>query len=119
MEQATETAKSKAKAKLERLGAEEVDFTGKTVVVVDDGMATGATMKTAVESAYNEGAEKVVVAVPVAPVSTVEAVQSSVDDLVVLETPRNFQAVGQFYKDFTQVTEEEAWKMLEAFSRTR
>jgi len=80
---------------------------GKVVIIVDDGLATGSTMKAAVQSVRLEGAEKIVVAVPVSPPDTLKEIEELVDEVVCLDAPPYFQAVGQFYEDFSQTTDEE------------
>jgi putative phosphoribosyl transferase len=86
----------------------------RTVVVVDDGLATGFTAWAAVEVLRRHGAARIVLAVPVAPVATVERLRAHVDELVCLETPETFWAIGQFYDDFDQVTDEEVTALLAA-----
>lgn len=79
---------------------------GLRVLLVDDGLATGASMLAAIAWARKQGATEVVVAVPVAPASTCEEVAREADEFVVLLKPSDFVAVGQFYEDFEQVTDE-------------
>lgn len=85
---------------------------GKTVLLVDDGVATGATMKAAVATLKQEGLAKLVVAVPVAPPETAREIEPTVDAWVCLDTPARFAAVGQFYRDFTQVEDAEVVALL-------
>ncbi|MCT9094756.1 phosphoribosyltransferase [Haloarchaeobius sp. HME9146] len=85
---------------------------GKHVMVVDDGVATGATMFACVESLENADAASVTVAVPVAPPNTVEQLRRVADDVVVVSSPPHFAAVGQFYDHFEQVSDDEAIAML-------
>lgn len=84
----------------------------KTVIVVDDGLATGYTALAAVKSVAREQPAKVILAVPVAPRETVRFLDPEVDELVVLETPAFFYAVGQFYRDFRQVSDWEVKEIL-------
>jgi putative phosphoribosyl transferase len=93
-----------------------LDFTGKTVIVVDDGLATGSTMSAAVAVIRQHKPARIVLAVPVAPRDTLEQFRFVVDELVYLETPEPFQAVGYWYVDFTQVEDEEVIALLD---RTR
>lgn len=79
---------------------------GKTVVVVDDGMATGETALAAVLSTKRRGAARVVMAVPVASQEALERVAAAADQVICLETPSHFYAVGEFYSDFSQVSDE-------------
>ncbi len=90
------------------------DIAGRTVIVVDDGVATGATMRVAVQALRQEKAKRIVVAVPTAASDTVEALQQEADDVVAVMTPDNFSAVGVWYDDFTQTTDEEVMALLEA-----
>ena len=89
-----------------------LDLSGKTVLLVDDGVATGATMKAAIASAKAKDAKKIVVAVPVAPPETVAALKALVDDIVCLHSPEDFAAIGQFYARFAQVTDDEVVRLL-------
>jgi putative phosphoribosyl transferase len=89
------------------------DVTGRTAVLVDDGLATGATARAAVQAVRAMGAARVILAVPVAPPDTAAELEALVDALDVLLTPRRFGAVGTFYRDFTQTTDEEARRLLE------
>ncbi|MGX7826115.1 phosphoribosyltransferase [Actinokineospora sp. 24-640] len=81
------------------------DLTGRVAILVDDGIATGATMAAAVRVVRGRGAARVVVATPVAPAGTGEALDA--DDFVCVRAPRRFSAVGQWYADFSQVTDDE------------
>jgi predicted phosphoribosyltransferase len=80
---------------------------GKTVVLVDDGVATGATVIAAARWVRKQKPDTLVIAVPVAPAQTVEALRHEADAVVVLETPRDFGAVGEFYDEFKPVTDEQ------------
>lgn len=89
-----------------------LDIHGKTVILVDDGLATGATMKAAIQWVKEQKAKKVVVAIPVAPPDTLKEVELLVDEVVCLYAPTFFSAVGQFYEDFRQTTDEEVMALL-------
>jgi predicted phosphoribosyltransferase len=89
-----------------------LDVSGKTVVVVDDGLATGSTMRAAVRALRAMNAATIIVAVPVAAQETCEEFRAEVDDIVCLRTPEPFQAVGLWYEDFTQTTDEEVHELL-------
>jgi len=95
-----------------RGGADAPDVRGKTVVLVDDGLATGATARAAVEAVRAMGANRIVLAVPVAPRDTAEELAAMVDDVVVLMAPVRFGAVGSFYLDFSQTTDAQARALL-------
>jgi predicted phosphoribosyltransferase len=85
---------------------------GKTVILVDDGVATGATMKAAIATLKKEKIKKLVVAVPVSPPDTAEELKAMADEFVCISTPADFMAVGNFYRDFRQVTDEEVAAIL-------
>lgn len=85
---------------------------GRTVILVDDGLATGATMRAAVAALRQLQPAAIVVAVPVAPPDTAAKLRQEVEDLVCLATPENFYAVGQWYVDFSQVGDEEVRQLL-------
>lgn len=89
----------------------------KIVILVDDGLATGATMKAAIKSVRVLKARKVIVAVPVAPPDTFEDLGSIADEVICLETPWDFSAVGEWYRDFSQTTDEEVTELLEESSK--
>jgi len=89
-----------------------LDVRGRTVIVVDDGLATGSTMRAAVRALRQEQAGPIIVAVPVAARETCEAFLGEVDDVVCLRTPHPFEAVGLWYDDFTQTTDEEVHERL-------
>jgi len=87
---------------------------GKTVIIVDDGIATGNSMKAAVQSVKKRGPKEVVVAVPVAPQEAVADLSREGTRVVCLEQPRFFFAIGEFYKDFEQVDDSEVRELLES-----
>jgi putative phosphoribosyl transferase len=90
------------------------EVTSREVIVVDDGLATGSTMAAAVRALRARGASRIVVAVPVGSVEACERLQETADEVVCLSKPRPFEAVGNWYRDFTQVTTEEARAELDA-----
>ena len=83
-----------------------VDLKNKTAILIDDGIATGNTILSSVELARLNGAKRIVVAVPVASVEAVTKLKPKVDELICLHVPDNFMAVGQFYEDFSEVTDD-------------
>jgi putative phosphoribosyl transferase len=89
------------------------DLHGLTVILVDDGLATGSTMRAAVEALRLEGPSRIVVAVPVAAPETCAAFRDIADEIVCAETPEPFLAVGRWYDDFSQTTDEEVHDLLE------
>lgn len=84
------------------------EYSGKTVLLVDDGVATGATTIACVRQLKNAGASRVILAVPVAPPDTIEKLRSEADEVICVVSPPHFRAVGQFYESFEQVTDERA-----------
>lgn len=93
------------------------DVQGRTVILVDDGIATGSTMKAAIEALGQLQAGRIVVAVPTAALSTAREMRRDVDELVAVMTPADFSGVGQWYQDFSQTTDEEVRDLLERASR--
>ena len=89
---------------------------GKTAVVVDDGVATGGTAAASLRWAAKQGADRVVFAVPVAPKQAVHRLKEEADELVVLGSPEPFHAVGQWYVEFPQVSDERVLELLSAHS---
>ena len=85
---------------------------GRTAILVDDGIATGASMEAAIAALRQLRPARIVVAVPVAPQSTCKRLRPKVDDLVCLQAPELFYAIGQFYDDFSQLTDAEVIEML-------
>jgi len=86
----------------------------KIVIVVDDGIATGATIKMALKLLRKEKPDKIVVATPVAPPETVKDLENSADEVACLQQPLIFYAIGQFYEDFEQVSDEEVVRILKS-----
>jgi len=98
--------------KMYRQDAPNPNLKGLNVIIVDDGIATGSTMKAALASVKNRSAASVTVAVPVGPPSTIKELKKQSDRVVCLDTPEYFQAIGQFYNDFSQTTDEEVIQLL-------
>jgi len=95
-----------------RLDRPYPELAGKDVVLVDDGLATGATMRAAAEAVKTRSPSSVVVAVPVGSASAVAKVAAIVDRVICLESPQSFYAVGQFYSDFRQTSDDEVRELL-------
>jgi predicted phosphoribosyltransferase len=89
-----------------------IDPTGRTVILVDDGLATGATMRAAVRALRDRGADRLVVAVPVAAPQACAEFQTDVDEIVCAMTPDPFEAVGLWYEDFSQTSDAEVQEIL-------
>ncbi len=89
-----------------------IDPAGRIVIVVDDGLATGATMISALHALKSKAPAKLICAVPVAPPDTIDKVAGYCDEVVCLETPWDFRAVGQFYRSFPQVEDAEVIAIL-------
>jgi putative phosphoribosyl transferase len=89
------------------------EFRGVTVILVDDGLATGSTMRAAIAALKKLEPGRVVVAVPVAPPSTVKEIEKEVDDVVCMLMPEPFDGVGRWYQDFSQTTDQEVRSLLD------
>jgi putative phosphoribosyl transferase len=89
------------------------DVAGRTVILIDDGLATGSTMRAAVAALRQERPARVIVAVPTAPPETCDELRTIVDEMVCLITPEPFYAVGLWYEDFAQTTDEEVRELLD------
>ncbi len=106
-ESANQKLEIQRRMRLYRQDAPYPDLKGRDVIVVDDGIATGSTMKAALASVRNCGANTVTAAIPVGPPSTIEALKKLADCVVCLFTPESFFAIGEFYEDFSQTTDDE------------
>jgi putative phosphoribosyl transferase len=89
------------------------DLRGQTVIIVDDGIATGGTMRAAIRAVKKQHPERLVVAVPVATPSTIESLADDVDEIVALATPDNLYAIGLWYEDFRQVPDNQVIRLLD------
>ncbi|HEX9606273.1 MAG TPA: phosphoribosyltransferase [Gemmatimonadaceae bacterium] len=109
---AAERREMERRERLYRDGRPPPDVSGRTVILVDDGLATGSSMRAAVEALREEGAKKIVVAVPVAARDTCAAMKDEVDEIVCALTPEPFRAVGIWYADFSETTDDEVRELL-------
>src|SRR5205823_4466878 len=114
---AKETAELQRREQSYRDGRPAPELRGKTVILIDDGLATGATMRAAVKALRQRGAAKIVVAVPVGPPDTCHEIEEQTDETICLSTPEFFQAVGQYYEDFSQTTDEDVRELLTSAAR--
>lgn len=90
----------------------DYDLRDKNIILVDDGIATGATMLAAINWLKKQQPKKIVVAVPVLPAETLELLKKEVDEVIYVLAPYEFEAVGEFYEDFRQVEDEEVIKIM-------
>ena len=88
------------------------EIAGRTAIVVDDGIATGATMEAALRATRRRGPKRSVLATPVAPADTIERLRPEVDEVVCLAMPQNFGAIGTFYRDFRQLSDDDVIRLL-------
>jgi putative phosphoribosyl transferase len=109
---ARETAELQRREQIYREGRPAPELRDKIVILVDDGLATGATMRAAVKALRQYGAAKIVMAAPVAPPDTCEELAQEADEAICLRTPPFFQAVGQYYEDFSQTSDDDVRELL-------
>lgn len=114
-----EMAELKRREKRYRGEAPPPELQGRTVILIDDGCATGANMRAAVTAARRQGAARVVVAVPVAPPETIEALEALADEVVCPLVPAHFMSIGGHYLRFDQLADEEVTRLLEEVARQR
>ena len=88
------------------------DVKDKTVIIIDDGIATGFTILAVIKAVKKQGAKKIILAIPVGPRETIEEFKELVDEVICLYIPDEFYAVGSYYMDFKQVTDEEVFKIM-------
>ncbi len=98
-------------------GSKKYNLEGKFVILVDDGIATGATVFAAIKWLREQNVKKLVVAVPVGPSDTIPRLQAVADEVVVLQAPLLFGAVGEFYQDFSQVTDDEVVETMKKYAK--
>ena len=109
---AKETAELARREQLYRSGRTSPEFSGRTVILVDDGLATGATMRAAITALRQSGPARIVVAVPTAAPDICEEFKKQADEIVCYMTPAPFLAVGRWYEDFGQTTDDEVCALL-------
>lgn len=110
--EARERHEVEKRANLYRSARSRAPLKGKTVIIVDDGIATGSTARAACQVARAHGAGKIILAVPVAPQGWEERFENDADEMLSLMSPRDFMAVGEWYQDFRQVTDDEVVHLL-------
>jgi len=108
----TEQRELERRERLYREGLPPLEVRGRTIILVDDGLATGSTMLAAIKALNEKQPERIVVAVPTAAADTCDRVRSKADDVVCVSTPEPFRAVGLWYEDFSQTTDEEVRELL-------
>src|SRR5437773_8137299 len=114
-----ETAELERREQIYREGRPSPELRDRIVILVDDGLATGATMRAAVKALRQRGAAKIVVAVPVGPPDTCREIEQEADETICLSTPVFFQAVGQYYEDFSQTSDEDVRELLSSAAQER
>lgn len=115
-----EKKKSEVKRRLQEYrGSVDYKLDNKTVILVDDGIATGSTVFVLLKWLSKHKVRRIILAVPVIPLDTYEKIKPMVDAIVVIETPTEFYAVGQFYKEFEQVTDKEVMILLNNFKNIK
>jgi predicted phosphoribosyltransferase len=108
----TELRELERRERLYRGTRAEPDVSGKTVILVDDGLATGSTMRAAVEALRQQNPARIVVAVPVSAPETCDEYRMGVDEIICAQTPEPFMGVGMWYRDFSQTSDEEVREIL-------
>ena len=107
-----ETAELERREQIYREGRPSPELRDRVVILVDDGLATGATMRAAVKALRQRSVAKIVAAVPVGPPDTCREIEQEADETICLSTPPFFQAVGQYYEDFSQTSDEDVRELL-------
>ena len=117
-ETSRQLAEIERRRKIYRGNEPPLDITGRTAIVIDDGIATGATMKAVLKALARTKPRKLVLAVPVAPQDSLDDLRGSADEIVCLMTPESFFAVGMYYRDFQQTSDEEVVELLRRSRRS-
>jgi putative phosphoribosyl transferase len=99
-------------------GSKEYDLVGKVVILVDDGVATGTTLFAAIRWLKTQKLRGLIIAIPVGPRETIEKLRETVDKVIVLYSPTMFEAVGAFYEDFSQVSDDEVIEIMKKYRTT-
>jgi putative phosphoribosyl transferase len=99
-------------------GSKEYDLVGKVVILIDDGVATGTTLFAAIMWLKRQKLRRLIVAIPVGPKETIKKLRETVDQVIVLHSPTMFEAVGAFYEDFSQVTDDEVIEIMQKYRTT-
>ncbi|MCH8908422.1 MAG: phosphoribosyltransferase [Candidatus Heimdallarchaeota archaeon] len=107
-----EQAEAERREKLYRAGRSPLVLLDKTVILVDDGVATGSTMRVAIQSVRRQKAKKIVLVVPVAPREFIQEIAPDVEEIVCIQTPPDFVAVSAYYEEFDQVEDKEVVRLL-------
>lgn len=118
-ESETQKLEIERRLKLYRGDIQYPSLENRDVILVDDGIATGSTMKAAIASVRKRRAKTVVIAIPVGPPSTIRELEKEADHVVCLHTPESFYAIGQFYEDFTQTQDQEVTRLLKLNKQQR
>jgi len=114
-----ETIELQRREQIYREGRPAPELRDKIAILVDDGLATGATMRAAVKALRERGAAKIIVAVPVGPPDTCDEIAQKADEAICLSTPPLFQAVGQYYEDFSQTSDDDVRELLSQAAQER
>lgn len=109
---AREQAELERRNRLYRQGKPPPAIEGKTIIIIDDGLATGATMRVAISSLRQAGAARIIAAVPVGAAAACDKIEEEADQLICLHTPEPFYGVGQWYNDFSQTSDDEVLALL-------
>jgi len=112
-ERARQLEEIERRRRLYAVGRPRIELRDRTAIVVDDGIATGATMEAALHAVRRAGPRRLVLAVPVAPAETIERLRPQVDEIECLVTPGDLGAIGMFYADFRQLSDDEVVALLE------